>query len=98
LPRTFLLAMVALILIGASHSVSTIIHGRITSVTNIFFKGGPQSGEIEVGVVPQLFGSPAAIIIGGDRDDPVGRLDYSMLAKLLGFNGYESVAAGQPAD
>ncbi|RPJ00719.1 MAG: MFS transporter, partial [Chloroflexi bacterium] len=78
LSRTFGLTMAALILVGASDSVSTIlrntirqlltpdyIRGRMTSINQIFFAGGPQLGEIEAGLVAQVFGTPAAIISGG---------------------------------
>jgi predicted MFS family arabinose efflux permease len=37
----------------------------MTSVNQIFFQGGPQLGEVEAGVVAQLFGVPFAIISGG---------------------------------
>jgi len=76
--RTFWLAMIALIFVGAADSVSTIIRntirqlltpdylrGRMTSVNQIFFLGGPQLGEVEAGLVAQLFGAPFAIISGG---------------------------------
>jgi MFS family permease len=76
--RSFLMAMIALILMGASDSVSTIIRntirqlqtpdyirGRMTSINQIFFMGGPQLGEVEAGVVAQLFSTPVAIITGG---------------------------------
>ncbi len=72
------LAMVALILVGASDSVSTIIRntirqlqtpdyirGRMVSINQIFFMGGPQLGEIEAGVVAQFFGAPFAVVSGG---------------------------------
>jgi len=78
LARSFLLAWVLLAVIGAADAVSTIIRntirqlqtpdylrGRMTSVNQIFFQGGPQLGEIEAGVVAQLFGAPFAIITGG---------------------------------
>ena len=70
--------MLALILVGAADSVSTIIRntirqlqtpdyirGRMTSINQIFFMGGPQLGEVEAGVVAQLFSVPFAIITGG---------------------------------
>jgi MFS family permease len=76
--KSFFLAMGALILMGASDSVSTIIRntirqlqtpdyirGRMTSINQIFFMGGPQLGEVEAGVIAQLFSTPAAIISGG---------------------------------
>lgn len=78
LSRAFLLTLFALIFVGASDSVSTIlrntirqmqtpdhIRGRMVSINQIFFAGGPQLGEIEAGAVAQAFGLPAAIISGG---------------------------------
>jgi hypothetical protein len=41
------------------------IRGRMTSVNQIFFTGGPQLGEVEAGLVAQFFGAPFAIISGG---------------------------------
>ena len=78
LARSFPLAMAALILIGASDSISTIIRntvrqlqtpdyirGRMVGVNQIFFMGGPQLGEMEAGLVAQLFSTPFAIVSGG---------------------------------
>lgn len=78
LSRNFFLTLFALIFIGAADSVSTIlrntirqlqtpdyIRGRMVSINQIFFAGGPQIGEFEAGIVAQLFGVPAAIISGG---------------------------------
>jgi len=78
LSRSFAFSMLALIGAGASDTVSMIIRntirqlqtpdrlrGRMTSVTQIFFMGGPQLGEIEAGVVGQLFGVPMAALSGG---------------------------------
>jgi len=74
----FALSMVALILIGAADSVSMIIRntirqvrtpdhlrGRMVSLNQLFFVGGPQLGEIEAGLVAQLFGGPVAVVTGG---------------------------------
>ncbi len=76
--RIFMLAMLGLILMGAADTVSTIIRntirqlqtpdyirGRMTSINQIFFMGGPQLGEVEAGVVAQFLGTPFAIISGG---------------------------------
>jgi MFS family permease len=107
----FIAAMLALMLVGAADSVSTIIRntirqlqtpdyirGRMTSVNQIFFMGGPQLGEVEAGVAAQLFGAPFAIISGG-----VGCiLAVIWIARkwpqLRSFNGDEPVRAGVPAD
>jgi len=74
----YMLALLALVLMGAADAVSTIIRntirqlqtpdpmrGRMTSINQIFFQGGPQLGEVEAGVVGQLFGVPISIISGG---------------------------------
>ena len=74
----FLLAMLSLMLMGAADAVSTIIRntirqlqtpdhmrGRMTAVNQIFFQGGPQLGEVEAGIVAQLFGVPFCLISGG---------------------------------
>jgi MFS family permease len=111
LANTFLLAMLGLIGMGASDSVSTIIRntirqlqtpdylrGRMTSVNQIFFMGGPQLGEMEAGVVADLFGTPFAIFSGG-----VGCiLAVVWIARrwpqLRGYNGDEPILAGAVAD
>jgi predicted MFS family arabinose efflux permease len=74
----FLVAFSALVLMGAADAVSTIIRntirqlntpdhirGRMTSVNQIFFQGGPQLGEVESGIVAALLGVPFAIVSGG---------------------------------
>jgi len=74
----FWLSWFALALAGASDMVSMVIRntirqlqtpdslrGRMTSVNQIFFAGGPQLGEIEAGVVGQFFGVQMAAISGG---------------------------------
>ncbi len=70
--RAFALTLLALMLVGMTDSVSTVIRqtvrslatpdalrGRMTSVNMIFFQGGPQLGELEAGVVASLFASAA---------------------------------------
>lgn len=76
--RHLWVAFVMLVIIGAADSVSTIIRntirqlqtpdnirGRMVSINQIFFMGGPQLGEIEAGAVAQVFGAPFAIVSGG---------------------------------
>ena len=75
---SFWITMISLALIGGSDAVSTILRntirqmqtpdglrGRMVSINQIFFMGGPQLGEIEAGLVAQAFGTPWAIITGG---------------------------------
>jgi MFS family permease len=111
LTRTFSAAMLALILVGGADAVSTIIRntirqlqtpdylrGRMTSVNQIFFMGGPQLGEVEAGAAAQFFGAPFAIISGG-----VGCiLAVAWIARrwpqLRAYNGDEPLRAGVPAD
>lgn len=76
--HSFWLSFLALALMGASDTVSTVIRntirqlrtpdqirGRMTSINQIFFMGGPQLGELEAGLVAQFFGAPIAVITGG---------------------------------
>jgi MFS family permease len=76
--QAFWLTMLALILVGAADAVSTILRntirqlqtpddmrGRMTSINQIFFSGGPQLGEIEAGAVAEALGVPFAIFSGG---------------------------------
>ncbi len=113
LSRTLVLAWFALALTGAADAVSTIIRntirqlqtpdhirGRMTSVNQIFFQGGPQLGEVEAGVMAQIFGAPFAIITGG-----IGCIVGMLLILrkwpfLLTYNGDEHLpkGAGVPAD
>jgi MFS family permease len=102
---------VALAITGAADSVSTIIRntirqlntpdrirGRMTSVNQIFFQGGPQLGEIEAGTVAQLFGAPFAIISGG-----IGCIIGMLLIvrkwpQLTTYNGDEHLLSPGPAE
>lgn len=111
LSRTFIPAMVALLLIGASDAVSTVIRntirqlqtpdhirGRMTSVNQLFFLGGPQLGEVEAGLVASLFGVPFAIVSGG-----IGCIAGMLLIiwkwpQLVSYNGDELNLASAPAD
>lgn len=107
----FGVAMLALVVMGASDSVSTIIRntirqlqtpdfirGRMTSVNQLFFMGGPQLGEVEAGIVAQIAGTPFAIVSGG-----VGCLLAAVWIayrwpQLRGYNGDEPGMAGAVAD
>jgi MFS family permease len=76
--RTFWITLAALILIGASDTVSMVLRntirqlqtpdhlrGRMVSINQIFFMGGPQLGEIEAGLVAQVWDIPTSIVVGG---------------------------------
>ena len=78
LSQVFWLTFLMLAIIGGSDTVSTVIRntvrqlqtpddmrGRMVSINQIFFQGGPQLGEVEAGLVAQFFGVPMAIITGG---------------------------------
>jgi MFS family permease len=108
--RIFIIAMFALIIVGAADTVSTIIRntirqlatpdyirGRMTSVNQIFFQGGPQLGAVEAGLAAQLLGAPFAVISGG-----VGCiLAVIWIARrwpqIRKYNGDEPIVAGTPA-
>jgi MFS family permease len=108
--RSFIIAWLAIAVTGAADGVSTIIRntirqlqtpdhvrGRMTSVNQIFFQGGPQLGEIRAGVLAQLFGAPYAIISGG-IGCIIGTLAIAWKwPHLTKYNGDEPMLAGAPA-
>lgn len=111
LSRTFVLSMLALIVIGASDSVSTIIRntirqlqtpdyirGRMTSVNQIFFMGGPQLGEVEAGLVAQFFGAPFAVVSGGIGCILAVGWVIQRWTQIASYNGDEPIRAGATAD
>ena len=77
--RSFPISMLALILAGGSDSVSSIIRstirqlntpdklrGRMTSVNQIFFMGGPYLGDVKNGFLgATIIGVPLAVALGG---------------------------------
>jgi MFS family permease len=75
---SFTLAVVALAISGAADTVSMVVRqtlrqlltpdemrGRVTAVGMIFFRGGPQLGEVEAGAVAKLFDARVSVVSGG---------------------------------
>jgi len=109
LSKTFALTFAALVLIGAGDAVSTVLRntirqlqtpdamrGRMISINQIFFAGGPRLGEVEAGLVAQAFGTPISIITGG-----IGCLISVIVVafkfpQLRKYNGDEPWKAGNP--
>jgi len=111
LARIYALVFLALVLMGVADSVSTIIRntirqlitpdslrGRMTSINQIFFMGGPQLGEIEAGAVAQYFGVPFAILSGGVGTILGVWLVASFWPSLPRYNGDEPTSVAVPAD
>lgn len=109
--RLLMVIFLALALMGAADSVSTIIRntirqlntpdslrGRMTSINQIFFMGGPQLGEVEAGAVAQLFGVPFAILSGGIGTILGVWLIISIWPTLPRYNGDEPSAQSATAD
>jgi len=108
--RLYALVFLALALMGAADSISTIIRntvrqmltpdalrGRMTGINQIFFMGGPQLGEIEAGAVAQYFGVAFAIISGGIGTLLGVWLVASKWPALIRYNGDEPNAATSSA-
>jgi MFS family permease len=109
--HTFIPALLALVLIGAADAVSTIIRntirqlqtpdnirGRMTSINQLFFQGGPQLGEVEAGLVAQLFGVPFTIISGGIGCIVGMFLIIRKWPQLRTYNGDEPIPASFPTN
>lgn len=103
---SFWLTMLALILIGVFDGLSTIIRntvrqlltpdsmrGRMMSITQIFFKGGPQLGEMESGLIAQLLGVPFAIISGGVGCIVATFIVVKKIPQLWRFSGDDLLAS-----
>ncbi|GAC1445062.1 MAG: MFS transporter [Chloroflexota bacterium] len=76
--HVFVISMLMLAGTGAADTVSMVLRqtvrqtvtpdalrGRMTSVSMVFFMGGPQLGEFEAGMVARAFGAPFSVVIGG---------------------------------
>lgn len=105
LSRSFALTFVALAATGLADLVSTVIRqtvrqlntpdalrGRMTSISMIFFMGGPQLGELEAGLVASLFATAA---IGATVSVVSGGLATLLVVALVGtatnvLRGYEA--------
>jgi MFS family permease len=111
LSNSFLFALLALICIGAADTVSTIIRntirqlqtpdhirGRMISINQIFFQGGPQLGEVEAGLAAAAFGVPFAIISGGIGTIIAAFLIILKWPELRKYNGPEPQAAADSAE
>ena len=106
--RSLVVAWIAIAVTGGSDGASTIVRntirqlqtpdhvrGRMTSINQIFFMGGPQLGEIEAGSVAQFFGAPFAVITGG-----IGCIVGTLLVawkwpQLWSYYGDEPIEAGE---
>jgi MFS family permease len=111
LSNTFFMALIMLMIIGAADTVSTIIRntirqlqtpdhirGRMTSINQIFFQGGPQLGEVEAGIVAQLFSVPIAIISGGIGTILAVWFISRKWPQLRTYDGSEPQITAVPAD
>ncbi|HEX9018049.1 MAG TPA: MFS transporter, partial [Anaerolineaceae bacterium] len=74
------------------------IRGRMVSVNQIFFSGGPQLGEVESGAVAQAFGIPASIITGGIGCIITVMIVAGIWPQLWRYTGEEAGRSVAPAD
>lgn len=110
LSQTYWVTMLVLILIGAADTISTVLRntirqlqtpdalrGRMVSINQIFFAGGPQLGEVEAGIVAQAWGTPLAILTGGMGCLLSVAVVAARFPQLRRYNGDEAIQAGQKA-
>ena len=78
LSRSFWLTFLCLAASGAADTISMVLRnvirqlgtpdhlrGRMVGINMVFVQGGPQLGELEAGMVGQLFGPRASVVTGG---------------------------------
>ena len=78
LSRSFWISFACLAITGAADTVSVVIRnlvrhletpdhrrGRMMGVNMVFFRGGPELGELEAGLVANWLGAPISVVIGG---------------------------------
>jgi len=70
------------------------MRGRMVGVNMVFFMGGPQLGELEAGVVAQLFSVPVAIVSGGIGCIVAVGWIARRWPQLRSYNGDEPIRAG----
>jgi hypothetical protein len=73
------------------------MRGRMMSISQIFFKGGPQLGEMESGLVAQVLGVPLAIISGGVGCVVATCLVLRKFPQLLSYDGTLAASRLTPA-
>jgi MFS family permease len=108
LSRSFWLTFFALAMTGVTDCVSAIIRntirqiqtpdhlrGRMTSVNQIFFMGGPQLGELEAGLVGQWLGVPFAVVSGGIGCLLALAWITIRFPQLRRYQGNETIVAGR---
>lgn len=107
LSHSYWLTMLALIVVGAGDAISTVLRntirqlqtpdelrGRMVSINQIFFAGGPQLGEVEAGIVASAFSTPFAIITGGIGCLLAVGVVALRYPTLRNYNGDEAIQAG----
>jgi len=78
LSENFVLTLLCLAVVGAADTVNMVLRnvirqlhtpdalrGRMVGVNLVFAQGGPQLGELEAGVVAQMFGPVVSVVTGG---------------------------------
>lgn len=102
LSKSFFVSLCFLMLVGFGDMLSSIIRntirqivtpdrlrGRISSVTRIFFQGGPQLGEIEAGFLAKAIGGPLSVVVGGAGVILITLLLALKSPKLRNYQGKE---------
>jgi MFS family permease len=108
LSRVFWLTYLALAFTGGTDMLSMVIRntirqlqtpdnlrGRMTSINQIFFAGGPELGELEAGLVAQWLGPIFAVVSGGIGCLLAVGVIAARSPQLRRYRGDEPIIAGQ---
>jgi hypothetical protein len=109
LTRNFFLAFVALAALSGADSISVFIRGtlvplvtpfakrgRVLAVESVFIGASNELGAFESGVVGQLLGPAAAIVIGGAATLAIAVLWWTVFPALRDVDGFPGAADAAP--
>lgn len=102
--KNFLLSLVFLCITGAADAVSSVIRntirqlktpdhlrGRMVSINQIFFYGGPQLGEVEAGIIAGFTSAPIAAVTGGIATLVATGIIAVVVPQIRKYKGHEHV-------
>jgi len=102
--RNFILSLFFIFVSGSADAISSVIRnairqlktpdhlrGRMVSINQIFFQGGPQLGEVEAGIVAGFINAPFAVVTGGLATIIATGIIARLVPQLRRYNTHEPI-------